>query len=554
MIFARSPRDSQSEHPRCAADGTAVIDEPTHRRGPLRPLSEENLANELVYWRKRLANMPPGVELLPDHTRSHTSAGAHYETDLPKAVTGSLRLLSENKAVPVFHILLAAFDVLLFRHTGQDDIVHGVSVGGHVAPRSTKSSAASLKCGVMRIGLCEDLTFNEVLSHVTDLLNNDLEYSSEPLEYYIQHIEPQRDLIRNPVFRLLISVVSPGENFETAAPPLDFHLRVTDEPEQIRLLFDYNSELFESATVRRLAGHLQTLLEKVVENPSNSISRVSLLTEAERNQLLFEWNQTSSPYPRESCCHQFFEEQVRRTPDRTALIFDNQEVSYRELNNRANQIARALKKRGVEPNDLVGICADRCTDMLAALLGIMKSGAAYVPLDSQYPGDRLLLMLEDSRLRVLVTQTTLASKFSTFRGDILCLDGTELAQEPTGDVPAPVAAENTAYVIYTSGSTGKPKGVQISHRALVNFLCSMKDRPGLTSKDTLLAVTTISFDIAALELYLPLIAGARVLMADRETASDGHKLNALLLAKRPTIMQATPATWRLLFEAGWSGS
>jgi amino acid adenylation domain-containing protein len=291
----------------------------------------------------------------------------------------------------------------------------------------------------------------------------------------------------------------------------------------------------------------------VTDNPPASLSRLPLLATAEREQLLVEWNNTYAEYPRHRCVHQLFEEQVGRTPDAMAVVFETQELSYRELNSRANQWAHHLLKLGVGPNSLVGICVQRSPDMIAGLLGIWKAGGAYVPLDPQYPSDRLSFMLQDSGLNVLITEKSFRPKFSGYKGQLVCVDEV-ICEEGSENCSGGARPENLAYVIYTSGSTGKPKGVQICHQSLVNFLFSMRLSPGLAPEDSLLAVTTISFDIAALEIYLPLIVGARLVLASRETAADGYRLQKILVSTAITVMQATPATWRLLLEAGWQGN
>ena len=293
---------------------------------------------------------------------------------------------------------------------------------------------------------------------------------------------------------------------------------------------------------------------QISENPDRSLSSSLHLSHAERHRRLMQWNDTQTDYPKDRCVHQLFEEQVGRTPDATAVVFENRRLTYRELNTRANRLAHCLLKLGVGPDALVGICIERSPDMLAGLLGILKAGGAYVPLDPRYPSDRLNFMLQDSGLKVLVTEELLRPRFSEFKDQLVCIDLDAISRESPENCCGKAKAENLAYVIYTSGSTGKPKGVQICHRSLVNFLVSMRSRPGLTGEDTLLAVTTVSFDIAALELYLPLIAGACVVLVSRESAADGYQLRETLERTAPTVMQATPATWRLLVEAGWRGS
>jgi amino acid adenylation domain-containing protein len=275
--------------------------------------------------------------------------------------------------------------------------------------------------------------------------------------------------------------------------------------------------------------------------------------EAER-ELLLKWNDTWASYPN-LCLHELIAQQSDRTPDAVAVVFENRALNYRDLNSRANQLARYLQRLDVGPEALVGISLNRSLDMLVGLLAILKAGAAYVPLDPEYPAERLLHMVEDSQLKVLLTQEDLRVQLGTLPAQLICVDALrdDLSRESQADCFSGATPENLAYVIYTSGSTGKPKGVQIPHRAVVNFLTSMQSRPGLTAKDILLAVTTISFDIAGLELYLPLTVGGRVVLASRETAADGDQLKELLSTCKATCMQATPATWRLLLESGWKG-
>ncbi len=271
-------------------------------------------------------------------------------------------------------------------------------------------------------------------------------------------------------------------------------------------------------------------------------------------ELLLKWNHTRASYPN-LCLHEVIARQADRTPDAIAALFENQALTYRDLNARANQLARHLQRLDVGPDVLVGICINRSLDMLVGLLAILKAGGAYVPLDPEYPAERLAHMVEDSRLKVLLTQGDLRAQLKALPAQLICVDSLRdvLARESDANCFSAVTPENLAYVIYTSGSTGKPKGVQIPHRAVVNFLTSMQSRPGLGAKDVLLAVTTISFDIAGLELYLPLTVGARVVLASREATADGEQLRELLASCKATCMQATPATWRLLLEAGWKG-
>ena len=290
--------------------------------------------------------------------------------------------------------------------------------------------------------------------------------------------------------------------------------------------------------------------------PQGRLGDLPLLTPAERQQLLVEWNDTATEYPRHTCLHQLFEEQVDRTPDSVAVVFEGQQLSYRDLNARANELAHYLKMLGVRAETLVAICVERSVEMVVGILGILKAGGAYVPLDPAYPKDRLAFTINDCQPRVLLTQQTLAASLPAQAARMVCLDSDwrEIAAAPESDLASAAGPANLAYVIYTSGSTGRPKGVTVPHRAVVNFLGAMQQQIRLTEHDILLAVTTLSFDIAGLDLFLPLTVGARVVIAKRETAADGSALVERLTSSGATILQATPVTWRLLRETGWKKS
>jgi amino acid adenylation domain-containing protein len=302
-----------------------------------------------------------------------------------------------------------------------------------------------------------------------------------------------------------------------------------------------------------LISHFKNLLESIVTNPGQRISNLSILSEAEKHQLLIEWNDTERNYPQAKCIHQLFEEQVEETPDAIALVFEDQQLTYRELNQRANQLAHYLKRRGVGPEVLVGVCVERSLEMVVGLLGILKAGGAYVPLDCEHPKERLACMLDDAQISLLLTQQKLVPQLAEFKGHVLCLDKDweKIARERDKDPDNLATMENLAYVIYTSGSTGRPKGVQIQHSSVVNLLSSMRRRPGLTSRETLLAATPLSFDIAGLELYLPLTVGGQIIVVAREVASDGGRLADRLSGA--TVMQATPSSWAMLLDNRWEG-
>jgi amino acid adenylation domain-containing protein len=328
---------------------------------------------------------------------------------------------------------------------------------------------------------------------------------------------------------------------------------VAVEPEGVRLVLHGDGGGPGPITDGALVGHVRTLLAGAAEKPDVAVTALPVLTEAERHGLLVEWNNTAAPYP-STCLHELVAEQARATPEAVAVQFRDEQLSYAELDERANQLAHHLNGLGVRRDVLVGICVERSIEMVVGLLGILKAGGAYVPIDPAYPAERQEYMLANSQAPVILTRERLRGQLPASEAHVVCLDGDwpTIAQLSSSTPELEFSPEQLAYVIYTSGSTGLPKGVQISHRALVNFLTTMRQTPGLSPDDVLVAVTTLSFDIAGLELYLPLITGSRVVIAPGESTGDPRALAALLDRSGATVMQATPTTWRMLSDSGWT--
>jgi surfactin family lipopeptide synthetase A len=528
----------------------------------------EVLEQHIAYWRKRLAGIPAVLELPTDQPRPPVQGfrGARISSVLSKNLSEALTEFSEREGVSLFVTLLAAFQTLLSRCSGQSDIVIGAIVPGRHGAGTERMIGLFAHTVIIRTELESDPSFRELLWQIRDLSGRDFEFQNMPFDRLVSELQPEREPSRNPLFQVLFSLKPLAAaaqlgwelaDFEVdnGAAKVDLQLQLEDRSEGIVARFTYNTEIFDAATISRMADHFQTLLQGVVVNPDERLSRLPLLSRGERHQLLVEWNSAPTDYPRNRCVHQLFETQVERTPNATAVVFENERLTYSELNRRANQVANYLVKLGVGPDVLVGILVERSLEMIVGLLGILKAGGAYVPLDPAYPRDRVAFMLEDSEVPVLLTQRHLLGSIPDSQAKVVVLDGdwNEIAKEETGNPTNQVGAKNLAYVIYTSGSTGKPKGVQIPHRAVVNFLTSMSQRPGMTAQDRLLAVTTLSFDIAGLEIYLPLSVGASFEIVSREVSSDGSRLLAKLAGSNATVMQATPATWRMLLEAGWKG-
>ncbi|MFZ2538548.1 MAG: amino acid adenylation domain-containing protein, partial [Oscillospiraceae bacterium] len=390
-----------------------------------------------------------------------------------------------------------------------------------------------------------------------------------PFEKLIEMINPERSLSHSPVFQVLFNAQHTSPFLKKFAgltvEPIDINrdsadydltLSIWEETEVTKLAWQYNIDLFEEETIRKMSGHFLTLLEGAIDNPNQSIQDLSLLTKEESVEILCEWNQTEKDYTKEIGFHELFESQAEENSTALAVKYKDLKLSYEQLNVRANQMAHYLRSIGVGTETMVGISIPPSLDMVVALMGILKAGGTYLPLDIHFPTERLKYMVEDSGCKMILTMSNLKNEFETFKVQKLLVDQLEniILQHPTTNPTPIVSSENLAYVIYTSGSTGKPKGVEITHGSVTNFLKSMAQRPGLTSQDILLAVTTLSFDISVLEVFLPLTVGATLVLIDHETSVDGTQLASILDSEKITIMQATPATWQVLVNAGWSGT
>jgi amino acid adenylation domain-containing protein/FkbM family methyltransferase len=525
------------------------------------------LEDNLTYWKQQLGGAPPGMNLPTDHPRKpiQNRRGGRETLMLPKEFVQALGTLSQQSSVTLFMTYLAAFLTLLHRMTGETDIVVGAPVAGRDRSETEGLIGLFLNSVALRTNLSGNPTFMELLVRVREVALGAYDHQELPFEKLVEALQPERDLSRTPVFQVLINMYNfkePGLELDrlTVAPikfgelsPLfDFEFYIRELDDGVHLIFLYDCDLFEASTVARMLARYRTLLEGIVADPDERLSDLPLLTDAERHQLLVEWNDTRRDYPGEKCIHELFEEQVERTPDATAVVFAERQMSYRELNRRANQLAHYLIRQGVGPEVLVGLFVERSLAMVVGLLGILKAGGAYVPLDPDYPEQRLAYLLEDSGVRVLVTQRELLERIPQHGGRTVFLDAEwgEISLESQNNPKRSIASENLAYVIYTSGTTGKPKGVMIQHRGVTNLLNAMRREPGLDERDKLLAVTTLCFDIAGVEIYLPLTVGAQIVLVEREVAADGLRLADMLYSFGVTVMQATPATWRMLQEAG----
>ena len=533
-------------------------------------LQGEVLETQLAYWKKQLGGNLPVLNLPTDRPRSavQTFQGAVHKFTIPKAITEEIAQLSQREGVTLFMTLLAAFKTLLYRYTGQEDILVGSPIANRNRREIEELIGLFANTLVFRTDLSSNPTFKGLLGRVREVALGAYNHQDLPFEKLVEILQPERDLSHNPLFQVLFSLRNvrtpqiklPGVTLssleiERKTARFDLALDLEEGLEGINGTLEYSQDLFDASTARRIAGHFLTLLESIAANPEQRLSNLPLLTKPEQYQLLFEWNNTQSEFPKNKCIHELFEAQAELTPDAIAVVFQHECLTYRELNEKANNLASYLQKVGVNPEVLVGIYVDRSLEMVVGLLGILKAGGAYVPLDPAYPPERLAFMLEDAKISVLLTLKKLLKTLPQNSASLVFLDadweGISSCDEPIMGLQN---SSNLAYVIYTSGSTGKPKGVQISHASAVNFLSSMRQQLAIADGDVWLAVTSLSFDIAALELFLPITTGSRVVVASREVASNGEKLLETLTNSGARVMQATPASWKMLLAAGWQGN
>ena len=532
--------------------------------------------SHLQYWQQELAGELPTLEVPADRPRPAVQSfdGQSFQFRLSSTLSRDVLRLAKDQGVTPNVVLLAAFQLLLARYSGQDDILVGTPAAGRGRPELEGLIGYFLNPIVVRSQLPPDSTFADLLKHVRTKVAEGVAHQDYPFALLVEKLRLPRDASRSPVFQASFSWDRPrkwagrAESNGTAAAGLglepfalaqrgaafDLTLMMLHLGDALSGVLQYNTDLFDEASARRMAEHLQLILQEVATDPGQRCCELSLLTPKEK-LLLSTWNDTAADYPRDACLHQLFEQQATETPDAPAIVHGDEALTYCQLDERANQLAAYLQHRGVGPDVLVGIHLDRSPDMLVSMLGVLKAGGAYVPLDPAAPPQRLAYMLAQSRAPLVLTDRQLAEAVGGTDAEVICIDEEWEAIRSAGHSgPGNRAtATDLAYVIFTSGSTGKPKGVQIEHRAVVNFLKSMQREPGISADDTLLAVTTFSFDISVLELFLPLAVGAKIVLVDRTTSADGTALVQLLAESGSTIMQATPATWRLLIRAGWEG-
>lgn len=530
-------------------------------------LQGDYLAEQLAYWIKQLKDPPPPLQLPVDHPRPgvQTFRGAREQFALDRELSAALDGFCRTRQTTMFSLLLALFALLLYRYTGADDLLIGTPAANRAHRQLESLIGFFVNTIVLRARLSDSMCFDTLLEQMHTTVRDSFNYQDIPFENLIEHLSIGRDLAHSALFQVLFSYqnaprpdfIIPGveldiTEIDTLTAKFDLSITLGQIDGQIKGWIEYNTDLFEQTTIVRLIAHYRNLAWRVLQDSAQELAAVDFLPSDERVQILETFNQGHFELPPGMLLHQLFEASADRYPAGIALQFNAKTLTYTELERRSNRLAHRLIHLGVVPETFVGILLDRDEDMVVALLGILKAGGAYVPLDPSYPASRLRYILEDTTAPIIISNHSLIDGGLAASAQVLRIDDVEaLADYPAHRPTVIISPEHLAYVIHTSGSSGRPKGVQISHRNVVSFLLASQRYFPFGQNDTLLAVTTLSFDISVLEIFLPLLGSGCIRLVSRETANDGAQLRRILENEPITYLQATPSTWKILLKNGW---
>jgi len=523
---------------------------------------------QFEYWKRSLKNLP-AINLPIDYKRPkvNTLTGRRHSFHLSEQIMSKLTKLAQTYGVTLHAMLLTIIQVLFSRYCGQADFGIGIPVANRSKREFRNIFGIFVNAIVIRSGLDGDPTFEEQLQHVWEKLKEGYTNQAYPFNKLVSVLQNQRHSNYNPLFQVMLDFRDfglPAPQFQsteietvtmdTNTSKFDLLLIITKTPKELLCSFEYNDSLFYPSTIERMGASFLAIIDDVLENPRQKVGLLSLFKEEEFKNICDTWNHTEEKYPLK-CVHELIEAQVALTPDRTAICFEDQEISYKDLNKRANALARFLYQKNSSPDTPIGVCLNRSPKMIIALLAVLKSGHAYIPLDPHYPDERISFMLDDAAISLIITEKVYQSKFQAQLDQCIWLDEQNevIEKEDTSNLDLNIDLENLFYIIYTSGSTGKPKGVPIRHKSLSNLLYTMQKRPGMHKDGVVLAMASISFDMHVPEIYLPLITGAKVILVRQNETDLGKSLIKTLDKYAVNTMYATPTTYRILVESGWAG-
>ncbi len=529
-------------------------------------LQGDVLQNQLNYWQEQLADAPALLNLPTDRPRPpmQTFVGEYQEFTLAPEVTQGLTALSKEEGVTLFMTLLAAFDVLLYRYTGQTDIVVGTPTANRNHSELEGLIGFFVNTLVLRTDLEGNPSFKELLNRVREKTLEAYSYENLPFEMLVEALQPERNLSHTPLFQVMFGMEKETlstmelegikvthQTLENNTAKFDLTLVIKQTESGLSAVWEYNTDLFDHSTIERLSAHFEKLLKGIIANPEKPISQLPLLTETEEQQILVDWNQTQVDYPGEFCLHQLFEQQVERNPEAIAVRWENESLTYGELNQRANQLAHHLQSLGVKVEQLVGILVERSLEMIVGILGILKAGGAYVPLDPNYPQERLSFMLDDAQVSVMLTQQQLLESLPPHQAQVICLDSDweTIAQSSESNPNHTATPDNLAYVIYTSGSTGKPKGVLVNHSNVVRLFAATEDWYHFNEQDVWTLFHSIAFDFSVWEIWGALLYGGRLVVVPYLVTRSPESFYELLCKENVTVLNQTPSAFRQLIQA-----
>lgn len=522
---------------------------------------------QLDYWRKQLQGAPEVLDLPADRPRPPVQSfnGSHESMSLPKELGEKLRAISQREGVTLFMTLLAAFQILLARYTNQEDIVVGSPIASRTRAELENLIGFFVNNLVLRTDLSGGPSFREVLRRVKDVTLGAYANQDLPFEKIVEELRPERSLSYTPLFQVMFAL----QNALTEDPHLpglklgqlqvnhrtskfDLTLYMVEEADGLRGRWEYNTDIFDARTIERMISSFHVLLDALLAQPDQRIHTLPLLTAADQHQQLVEWNATHTEYPQDACLHQLFEAHAARHPDAPAVLFEEQRISYQELNQRANRLAHHLRSLGVGIEARVGLCVQRTPEMIIGILGILKAGAAYVPLDPQYPAERLRFMLDDTETQVLLTQAALTVRLpaGAARQQVqVDADAERIAQASSDNPVSGIRSTNLAYVIYTSGSTGVPKGIAIEHRGVVNNITDLNRRFAVGAADRVLGLSSLSFDMCVYEVLGMLAAGGTVVLPDAGRERDAEHWAELVERHAVSVWNSAPSLLEMVVEA-----
>ncbi len=530
-------------------------------------LQDEVLQTQLSYWKQQLKGIPAILELPTDYPRPavRTFRGARQALALPKALSEALKSLSRQEGVTLFMTLMAAFQTLLYRYTEQEDILVGTPIANRNRTEIEGLIGFFVNTLLLRAHFFSNLNFQELLAQVRETALGAYAHQDLPFEKLVEELDPQRDLSSTPLFQVMFVLQNaprealdvPGLKlsmlpFDNELAKFDLTLSLVDRSDGLTGSFEYNADLFDATTISRMIEHFQTLLEGVVADPKRRISDAPLLTARELSQELVEWNSAPAECTESQCVHQRFAEVAGANPQATALVYEEEQLTYDRLNERANQLAHYLMKRGIGPDVLVGICMERSIDMAVSLLGILKAGGAFLPLDPAYPSERLAYMIKDSEAKVILTRGTSEGRIWEREEEMIRLESEweMIGRESTANPEAGATPENLAYVIYTSGSTGQPKGTMLHHRGLRNLIEGQRRGFNPGASDRILQFSSLSFDAAVWEVVMALMAGGSLVLPRRESLATGQGLVGTMREQGITIVTLPPSMLGVMPEEG----